>query len=357
MKIVCAPDSFKETLSAVEVALAPIADGGEGTIDALVGAMGGEIHRARVAGPRGGEHEVEARFGVGGDGNTGIVELAEASGLALLSVGDRNPMRTTTYGTGQLISAAMDADCVTIILGLGGSATVDGGAGIAQALGARFIDSDGRAIDEPITGGLLMRIARVEAPPANCVPLIRVACDVTNPLCGRNGAAAVYGPQKGATPEQVKEIDAGLASLARVLGADPDTPGFGAAGGAALCLVALCGATVQRGIDLVLDEVHFRKRCAGADLVLTGEGRLDAQSLHGKATMGVAHAAGECGVGTIAIVGSAGDGAERTLHEHGGALAGFESLADRFGMERAMAEPRALIVEVSTDCVQKLMRG
>ena len=327
----------------------PVADGGEGTLEALVGALRGSIHRATVAGPTG--EPLEGRFGTLGDGKTGVVELAEASGISLIPPQCRDPTRTTAFGTGQLIAAAADRGSETVIVGLGGSGTVDGGAGIAQALGGRFTDRAGRLIEEPLTGGTLGHVAAYE-PPLR-LPRLRVCCDVTNPLCGPRGAAAVYGPQKGATPRQVRQLEAALAHLASLVGGDPRLPGSGAAGGAGFGLVALCGGKLERGIDLVLGAVDFAGRLEGADLVLSGEGCLDEQSLSGKACLGVARAAHERGIPTIAVVGRTGPGAERCLDpSRGGVLAAVFSLTERFGLERAMAEPARLIAEVAEEIVK-----
>jgi glycerate kinase len=378
VKIVCAPDSFKESLSASAVCQAmtagitradpsiqadacPVADGGEGTLEVVVAAFNGTIFSEPVSGPAG--DSINARFGVSGDRETGIVELAEASGLSLIPKHRRDPTRTTTFGVGQLIASAARRGCQTIIVGLGGSATVDGGAGAAQALGAKFFDCDGREMREPMTGGALKRIGRIDRSAMSSLPLIRLACDVTNPLCGPEGAARVYGPQKGATPEQVREIDAGLVHFATLCSeaaatADPDAPGSGAAGGAGFGLAALCGATLERGIDLVLDAIGFAELCRDASLVLTGEGRLDAQSLTGKACMGVAAAAAKLGVPTIAIVGMAGPGAEDCINSaKGGMLASYISLADRFGRERAIDQTAALIAQVAQEVASKCVCG
>ncbi|NNM27530.1 MAG: glycerate kinase, partial [Phycisphaerales bacterium] len=273
----------------------PVGDGGEGTLEAIVEAAGGRYEHVPVIGPDG--STLTARLGWLAAGSTAFVELAEASGLTRLS-NPPDPTRTTTYGTGQLIAAAAAAR--TIIVGLGGSATCDGGVGMTQALGGRFEVDDGRTLTTPITGGALERLTRVELP--TLASRVRVACDVTNPLLGPDGAAAVYGPQKGATPAQVIQLERGLAHLATLLGGDRDQPGAGAAGGVGFMLATL-GATLERGIDLVLDLVEFPARVAAADLVITGEGRLDATSLNGKACVGVAHAAANAGVPTIAIAG------------------------------------------------------
>jgi glycerate kinase len=364
-RVLCAPDKFKGTLGAVGAAEAmargarlagpnvsaetcPVADGGEGTLDALVVAMGGTIQRATVIGPLG--EPVEARYGIAGDGRTAIVELAEASGLTLVPAERRDPTRTTTYGTGQLVRLAAARGCISVIVGVGGSATCDGGLGLAQALGAQVYDSGGRRIDHPLSGGMLGEVARVEPPPA--LPQIRVACDVTNPLTGPRGAAVVYGPQKGADPEQVALLDAGVAHLAALLGGDPDAPGAGAAGGAGYGLATLCGARLERGVDLVLDALGFAERCRGADLVLTGEGRLDHQTLAGKAVAGVAAAAHQAGVPAIAIVGATGLGAEAVIDPaRGGFLHRFVSLSERYGEERAMRETESAITEAAREIV------
>lgn len=361
MRILCAPDSFKETINAADAAEAmalgvrdagcvtdvcPIADGGEGSLDTMLSAMGGEMRTAVVVGPLG--EPLPARYGIA-RGGIGIIELAEASGLALVPKQSRNPMRTTTFGTGQLIKLAADHGCNETLVCIGGSATVDGGTGLAQALGAIFFGADGQVITSPMTGGDLAALKRVEPPDIQRLPTIRIACDVTNPLCGPRGAAAVYGPQKGATPEQVQRLDAGLAHLASLCGVDPETPGFGAAGGAPIGLAALCGGRLERGIALVLDAVGFEQRCRRADLVLTGEGCLDAQSLSGKATLGVARAAAELGVPTIAIVGKVGDGAAECIGAAHGKLRDCVSLSERYGEDRSMREPAALLRVVARD--------
>jgi len=373
--IILAPDSFKETLPAAEVAAAMaegiarvsdsmiarqcrIGDGGEGTMEAIISARGGHFMTVDATGPR--RERMRARFGRINDGTTGIVELAQASGLALVPPSQRDPMGTTTYGTGRLIAEAVRIGCREVIVCIGGSATVDGGAGIAQACGWHFLDHQGKEL-RLMSGGALARIARIE-PPQRGVddlmfadrgpPRVRVACDVVNPLCGPNGAAAVYGPQKGATPEQVRLLDEGLGHLAKAAGGDPNAPGAGAAGGAGYGLATFLNATLERGIDLVLEMVRFDETCRGADLVITGEGRLDAQSLQGKACLGVAAAAGRLGVPTIAIVGTTGPGAEKCIGPEG--LSAYHSLADRFGEDRARREARTLIADLTEAVVRGL---
>lgn len=366
-KIILAPDSFKESLSAAQVASAmaagvervstsivanqcPIADGGEGTLSTLAHARNGRLHTLRVTGPMG--NAVDARYALVDDGRVGLVEMAEASGLALVPAGERDPSRATSFGTGELIHHLIRAGCREIIVGIGGSATVDGGTGIAQACGFRFFNRVNAEINVPMDGGMLGKITRIE-PPAQSFPRIRIACDVTNPLCGPNGAAAVYGPQKGATAQQVRLLDDGLVHLARIAGGAPhapDAPGAGAAGGAGFGLVTFLGATLERGIELVLEFVGFRDLCRGADLVITGEGRLDAQSLQGKACMGVARAAAELAVPTIAIVGSTGPGAEQCLGPNG--LLELHSLVDRFGSDRAMQKAGTCLAQITEEVVR-----
>ncbi len=363
--VLCAPDSFKETLTAARAAEAlaagigradagvacdrcPVADGGEGTLEVLSAALGGSLHRMTVSGPLG--EPVQARFGVSGDGRTGLVELAEASGLALVAAARRDPTRTTSRGTGELIAAASDRGCATVIVCLGGSATVDAGTGIVQALGGRFVDRDGRLIETPLTGAVLGAIGGFRRPQAARVPHLRVACDVTNPLLGDEGAASCYGPQKGATAQQVAALEAGLARLASLLGGDPRQPGAGAAGGAGWGLAAMLGASLEPGIDLVLDAVGFDSRCAAADLVLTGEGRLDPNSRRGKACAGVARAARALGIPVVALVGAVAPG-----EDFGDLFDRVISLSERYGIDRSLADPETLLSEVAVDLVRKWM--
>jgi len=357
LRILCAPDKFKGTLSAwkaaqamcrgaqragrnIEAIALPIGDGGEGTLDVLAQAMGAELRSWSVTGPLGGT--VQANFGWVRNSRTAIVELAHAAGLLLVPDKLRDPMRTTSFGAGQLIQHALELGAIEVLIALGGSATVDGGCGMLQALGAQFFAADGAKIEQPITGGMLTRIARV-VPPIQRSTLIAL-CDVSNPLLGEHGAARVYGPQKGATAVQIEQLEQGLEHLAAIMGSNAYAPRTGAAGGAAFGLHAVCGASLQRGIDVVLHRINFQERCAGVDLVLTGEGRLDDQSLQGKACIGVAQAAHQLGVPAVAIVGSTGPHAEDAANaEKGGLLRTFVSLADEFGEARAMREPEAMI--------------
>lgn len=339
MKIVIAPDSFKENLTSLEVASAiergikrvrprakctkvPMADGGEGTVQSLVDATGGKIVKKRVMGPLG--DPVMARYGILGDGTTAVIEMAEASGLPLVPRERRNPLKATTYGTGELILDAIERGASAIIIGIGGSATVDGGTGMAQALGVSFLGEDGHAIAEPGCGGLLDRITEIdlhEIDPRVRKTRITIACDVENPLCGPRGAAKVFGPQKGASPEMVEVLDRNLRHLAalikRDLGVDVlRVEGGGAAGGLGAGLIAFARAKLKRGVDLVIDAVGLAKHLRGADLVITGEGRVDSQTAFGKTPSGVAKAARKLKVPVVAIGGGLADDA-RGVFEHG----------------------------------------
>ncbi|MER3500279.1 MAG: glycerate kinase [Candidatus Fervidibacterota bacterium] len=332
MRFVIAPDSFKGSSSAKEVAqaiaeglrealpdaecdLVPMADGGEGTVEALVAATGGEIVKVRVTGPLG--EPVDAFFGLLGDRHTAVIEMAAAAGLHLVPPEKRNPMVTTTYGVGELIKAALDAGCRKLIIGIGGSATNDGGAGMAQALGARLLDASGNEIG--FGGGALAKLARIDVSGLDLrvrEAEIWVACDVTNPLTGPQGASAVYGPQKGATTEMVQLLDANLrhyaALLRRDLGVDVEQmQGAGAAGGLGAGLMAFCQAKLRRGVELVIEAVRLEERVRDAEFVITGEGKLDFQTGYGKVPHGVAQVAKRFGKPVIAIVGQLGEGAEK----------------------------------------------
>ncbi|PYH13848.1 glycerate 3-kinase [Escherichia coli] len=320
MKIVIAPDSFKESLSAEKCCQAikagfstlfpdanyiclPIADGGEGTVDAMVAATGGNIVTLEVCGPMG--EKVNAFYGLTGDGKTAVIEMAAASGLMLVAPEKRNPLLASSFGTGELIRHALDNGIRHIILGIGGSATVDGGMGMAQALGVRFLDADGQVL--AANGGNLARVASIEI--EECDPRlanshIEVACDVDNPLVGARGAAAVFGPQKGATPEMVEELEQGLQNYARVL----QRMGIAAA--------VFLNADIKPGIEIVLNAVNLAQAVQGAALVITGEGRIDSQTAGGKAPLGVASVAKQFNVPVIGIAGVLGDGVE-VVHQYG----------------------------------------
>lgn len=329
MKVVIAPDSFKESLSATEAAVAiargwaqvfpeaeillrPMADGGEGTVDAVLAASGGVRCESRVHGPL--AESVLAHWGWLGDEGGAVLEVAAASGLNLLPRERRDATRTSSFGTGELIRAALDAGARRIILGLGGSATNDGGAGLLQALGVRLLDAAGRELAPG--GAALAGLASIDL--AGLDPRLRdvdllVAADVDNPLCGSRGASRVFGPQKGANARQVEQLDAALAHYARVasttLGEDHgDFPGGGAAGGLGFAARAFLGARFRPGIELVAELSGLAAALQGADLLITGEGRLDSQTLHGKAPLGAARLAQAAGVPVLALAGSLGEG-------------------------------------------------
>lgn len=334
MHIVVAPDSYKGSVSALEVANAmargiqkilptaavsrvPIADGGEGTVEALVAATGGQLKNNEVTGPRG--ERVLASWGVLGDGRTAVIEMAAASGLPLLPPEQRDPLVATTLGTGELIRAALDAGLRRIIVGIGGSATNDGGAGMARALGAHFLDAQGNELAEG--GAALARLAKIDLGGFDRrlqeTELI-VACDVDNPLCGTRGASAVFGPQKGATPELVAQLDAALARFAecarRATGRDvANVAGAGAAGGLGAGLMFFTPAKLRPGVEIVLEAVGFSGIVKNADFVLTGEGRTDFQTAYGKAPVGVAKVAKQFGVPVFCLSGGLGNGADDVL--------------------------------------------
>jgi glycerate kinase len=332
LKIAVAPDSFKGTLTAMQAATCierglkksmssirvrkiPMADGGEGTVRAIVDATGGRLVLRTVSDPLG--RRVRARFGLSGNGRTAVIEMAAASGLGLLEPDERNPLVTSTGGTGELVRHALSRGADRILVGIGGSATNDAGMGMARVLGARFLDKAGREL--PGGGGSLGRLAHID--PSGLDPRLRgvtveVACDVDNPLFGARGAARVYAPQKGATRTMVNTLDAGLRRFAAVvrrdLGVDvAEQPGAGAAGGLGAGIMALLGGTLRPGVDIVIEAVGLRRRLKGTDLVVTGEGRLDGQTVHGKTPAGVARVARELGIPVIAIAGSLGEGADR----------------------------------------------
>ena len=337
MKVVIAPQGFKAGISGLEAAraiargvlaavpdaetvLVPVADGGDGTLHVLVDATGGQIFTSTVTGPI--NQQVEAQWGVMGDGRTAAIEMARASGLAIVPPRRRNPKVTTTLGTGQILKEALERGYRRVIVGLGGSATNDGGAGMATALGAKFLDSAGNAL--PPGGAALARLHRVDT--SGLLDQIAgaeiiAATDVTNPLCGPTGASAVYGPQKGASEEVVAQLDAALLKFAQVVKRDTgrdvlNTPGAGAAGGLGAGLMAFAGAQIQSGIDMVCQVLDFDSHLAGADLVITGEGRADRSTVFDKAPVGVARHARAHGVPTVLLAGSLGEGHEE-LYQHG----------------------------------------
>ena len=337
MKVVIAPQAFKGNLSAEEAAqaiargvaladpaaqstLTPVADGGDGTLDVLVEATGGQVFSSRVTGPLG--EEVTSRWGAMGDGETALVEIALVSGLAMAPPRQRDPRIATSYGAGQLVRQALDQGYRRIIIGLGGSATNDGGAGMAQALGARFLDHEG--LELPLGGSALARLATIDPSaihPGLAEAEVIAATDVNNPLCGPSGASEVYGPQKGASPALVKELDQALAVYAEVLHRSlgkqvADVPGAGAAGGLGAGLMAFANATLQSGVDMVCQAVDLDGKLEGADLLITGEGRIDASTAFNKAPVGVAKRAKAKNVPVIALAGSLGAGYQE-VYAHG----------------------------------------
>jgi len=327
LKVAIAPDSFKGAMTAMSAASCiedglkralrtvscrkiPMADGGEGTVQAIVDATGGKFVKRTVTDPLG--RKTKVTFGISGDGKTAVMEMAEASGLALLAPAERNPLKTTTYGTGEMIKHALKLGVRKILIGIGGSATNDGGTGMASALGIKFLDKRGKLIT--CCGGTLDKIVAIDISGLDKRLKgveIEVACDVDNPLTGRTGAAQVYGPQKGATPAMVKQLDAGLRNLAAVIKKDLGLsilkePGSGAAGGLGGGLMAFLGGRLRPGVDIVIDSVKLAKRIKGCDLVITGEGRMDHQTAFGKTPAGVARIAKEQGLPVIAICGCLG---------------------------------------------------
>lgn len=403
MRVVIAPDTFKECLPAAEVAaaigrgvlevwgdaqvdLCPLADGGDGTVAAMVAATGGRLAAADVFDPLGRPRRAHfgilgraepavlpgelglaagqaqaggAGGGVGGERTVAIVEMSAASGLVLVPADKRDPLRTTTYGTGQLIMAAINAGAGEIIIGAGGSATVDGGCGAAQAMGVVFRDAAGRELICGMGGGALLEVAEIDMAGRDrrvAGTRLRIACDVTNPLTGPSGAAAVYGPQKGATAEVVERLERGLRHLAecirRYLGIDVESlPGAGAAGGLAAGLVAFAGASLERGFAIISQAVGLGRRLAGADLCITGEGRLDGQSRSGKTCYGVAEAARAAGVPVICIPGSAADDAPRELF-----TAVCPLVAGDVTVKSAMHHALKLLTQRAAEAVRQFIR-
>ncbi|MGY3025639.1 glycerate kinase [Pseudomonas lurida] len=368
MKIIIAPDSFKDSLSAEGVAQAiasglaqvwpdaqliqcPMADGGEGTVDSVLAACNGQLRHQNVRGPLGAA--VEAHWGWLADSRTALIEMAEASGLQLVPPGQRDACKTSTYGTGELIRAALDAGAERIILAIGGSATNDGGAGAMQALGVQLFDAEGQAL--PPGGLALSRVATIDLgqlDPRLAQVRFDIAADVNNPLCGPHGASAIFGPQKGANPEQVQELDAALGHFAdhcaSVLPKDVrDEPGSGAAGGLGFAAKAFLGAQFRAGVEVVAELVGLDEAVRGADLVITGEGRFDAQTLRGKTPFGVARIAQRHNVPVIVIAGTLGDGYEQ-MYAHGVAAA-FALPSGPMSLEQACSEAPRLLSERAAD--------
>lgn len=375
LRILLAPDSFKGSLSApqvcdamaagirrvlpdAEIRALPLADGGEGTTEALLAAIGGRRQSVWVSGPLPAERpRVEAALGWLAEG-TAVLEMASASGLPLVSPERRDPLHTTSFGSGELIAAALDGGATHLIVGLGGSATNDLGAGMAQALGVRFLRADGSRIDAPLSGGALAEVAALDLAglhPRLARCRIELACDVDNPLLGERGATAVFGPQKGATAATQALLEAHLTTLIDQLEAATgrrvrERPGAGAAGGMAAMLLALTDAELRSGIEIVLAASGFAAALEGADLLLTGEGRIDEQSADGKTLSGVARSAAAAGVPVLAIAGEIGPGAE-ALHRLG--VGGVVTLVPG-PIGRAEAIERA--AELIADAAERLLR-
>lgn len=376
MKIVIAPQGFKGSLTALEVAqaissgvkralpeaevvLVPVADGGDGTLQALVDSSQGKILKSRVSDPLG--RPVDAQWGSMGDGETAVIEMARSSGLALLKLSERDPLTATTVGVGELFKIALDAGHRKFILGIGGSATNDAGAGFAQALGFRLLDEHGKEI--PRGGAALGKLSRIDSTGAD--PRLKdvevtVACDVNNPLCGPTGASAIFGPQKGATPEIVKQLDAALAKFAEVAGRDlgkdvREKPGAGAAGGLGAGLMAFVDAQLRAGVDIVLEAVGLEARLEGADLVYTGEGQIDKSTVFNKAPVGVARLAKKRSIPVIAIAGSLGEGYGQS-HPLG-IDAMFPLVSGPMSLDEAIQGSRGLIERAAEESMRAVLIG
>jgi glycerate kinase len=364
MKIVLAPDKFKGSLSAreaceamergvrrvwpdAEVVSIPLADGGEGTVEALVAATGGRCVEVTVTGPLG--EPVQAQYGILGDAQTAVIEMAQASGLWRVPPEQRNPLKTTTFGTGELIKAALEQGCRRLIIGIGGSATTDCGSGMAQALGVRFLYGDERTVEGLMTGERMGEVQRVDL---SCILpglkgcSITVACDVANPLLGPQGAVMVYAPQKGATASQLGQLERDMGHLIDVMESATgrrvrDLPGAGAAGGLGAALMTLFQAAQRPGIEIVLEAVSFRERVRGAALVFSGEGRVDAQTACGKTVSGVLRAARQEHVPVIILAGSVEDGAESLYRE--GVVSLFSICTRPMTLSEAMSRASTLL--------------
>lgn len=375
MKIVIAPDSFKESLDAMEVASCiqkgfesvfpnaeyiklPLADGGEGTVDVLLQGLNGHRCYSEVSGPLG--EPVRAMWALLDNGQTALIEIAAASGLDLVPREKRNPTITSTYGTGELIRNALDAGVNKIILGLGGSSTNDGGAGIVQALGGKLIDKNGHEISR---GGIaltqLETIDLSEVDPRIVNIELVIACDVNNPLCGQTGASAVFGPQKGATPDQVHALDNALNHFSTVATAqcnaiNAQTPGFGAAGGTPMGLSLLCDIKLQPGIEMVLETLNAKHILEGASLLITGEGQMDNQTLNGKTPYGIACLAQQANIPVIGIAGSLGTEIDK-LYSNFKAI--FGTVRSPQELSQILREAELNLVRVSRNVASTLYLG
>ena len=362
MKIVIAPQAFKGSISALDAAIAiesgvlnvlpyaetvlvPVADGGDGTLETLVEGSGGTVRTTSVTGPLG--ERRDAAWGALGDGVTAVIEMARTSGLALVPLDARDPMHSTTYGLGEAIGTALDEGFRTFIVGIGGSATNDAGAGMAQALGVSLTNRSGTSL--PSGGAALADLEHIDLTRLDsriAESTFMVACDVTNPLTGPEGASAIYGPQKGATPEMVTELDSALGNFAEVVRRDVGVDvepmqGSGAAGGLGGGMVAFLNAELRAGVDIIMETVNIEQQLEGADLVITGEGTLDYQTVYNKAPIGVAQRAQRLGVPVVAIAGILGDRYE-LVHEH--------------GIDAALPIPNGpMTLEVASECAADLI--
>jgi len=375
MKFLLAPDSFKESMTAKKAAYAmengikrsfpdaecivtPLADGGEGTVEALMNMLDGKLVQVEVAGPLG--NKVMAEFGIIDNGELAVIEMASASGLALIAPEDRNPLITTTFGTGQLIKQALDLGVKRIIIGIGGSATNDGGVGMLQALGVRFIDQEGEEL--PYGGGSLDRLYKIDR--SGMDPRVEqvqfdIACDVTNPLIGDTGASVIFGPQKGATPKMVELLDRNLAHLAQLIKLELKTdiaymPGAGAAGGLGGALHAFLNGRLKKGIELILESNGIEEKIKQVDFVFTGEGSIDRQTMFGKTPYGVASIAHKYNVPVIAFAGKVGDDIE-PLYEKG-FTAIFGIVQEATSLEEALKNGEENLTK-TVESVCRLMKG
>lgn len=375
MNLLFASDSFKGTLSSEKTAnlltkaakqvflqcqctAVPVADGGEGTVDAVLAAMGGCKVTVTVHDPL--MRYISASYGKI-DENRAIIEMAAASGLPLLAEAERNPSKTTSYGTGELIAAALKDGCRDITIAIGGSATNDGGMGCMSALGVRFLDKNGRELSG--AGESLVYVSHIDT--SEILPQVKeasftVICDVTNPLCGKDGATNTYGPQKGGTPKLLAELEAGMCNYRDIIKTEFETdldrlPGAGAAGGLGGALAVFLHAGMKSGIETVLDLIEFDSRLQGVSLVVTGEGRLDGQSCFGKVVQGIGKRCKKKGIPAIALVGSVGDGAEQIL-EHG-ITAVVKTTPEGMPLSQALARAEELYFQAAVQLFTKIKNG
>jgi len=375
-KVVIAPQEFKGSLTALEIArametgvkrvlpdaetvLVPVADGGDGTLQSLVDSSGGKVVTTTVTDPLG--RPVNAQWGALGDGVTAVIEMARSSGLALLTLEERDPLTATTTGVGELIQVGLEQGFRRFIIGIGGSATNDGGAGMARALGAKLLDNDGA--DLAPGGAALARLAHIDT--SGMDPRLKeaevvVACDVNNPLCGPTGASAIYGPQKGATPDMVRQLDDALGRYADVIERDleldiRERPGAGAAGGLGAGLMAFLDAELRAGVDIVLEAVGLADRLPGADLVITGEGQFDRSTVFDKSPVGVARLAKKLSIPVIGIAGSLGEGFQG-VHDCG-VDAVFTLVSGPMTLDEAMANTSDLVASTTEEVLRAMLAG